>query len=129
MTIDEAPTLAESIASLAARVDRAVAERDTLRAEVDRLTAERGVERTKEWRALRAEVDRLRSLPVIPYCAECAHCVKGSARHRCEHPAAPLDDSGKAHAAGRRGPMGQCRTVEPDGEPPSWCPWRKVGGR
>jgi hypothetical protein len=56
---------------------------------------------------LRAEVDRLRSLPVIPTCGDCRHIWNaGAAGAECNH------------ERGNTGP------VESKKAPPTWCPQR-----
>jgi hypothetical protein len=79
--------------------------------------AEERAEPTIDWKEdavgeLIAEVDRLRSLPVIPTCGECRHLYRRG--RSCEHPNATTP--------------GEARHVDPSHEPPSWCPWRG-GGR
>lgn len=57
---------------------------------------------------LLAEIDKLRSLPVLRTCGGCRHIWgEGSAGHTC------------THERGNEGP------VSPRAAPPSWCPLRR----
>lgn len=77
--------------------------------------------------AAEAEVERLRSLPVIETCRMCAHCEVGPGRPAPRTPWLPGE---------RRRLVDFCnakdwrRTVtEADAAPPSWCPWRETWGQ
>lgn len=68
---------------------------------------------------LRAEVDRLRSLPVLPSCGDCSHLDGGMGGAWCTR--APRGTDCRVDHDPIPGPVGYGTP------PPSWCPWR--GGK
>ena len=131
MTLDEARDIAEP--GVFRRPDQLGTALVVALAEVDRLTADRlrwaqenaeiaeDVDRAREVNdKLAAEVSRLRALPVLKACGQCADFVLDSQRERdggwCEHQQQPDGHVDR-------------RASSASAAPPSWCPLRKDGSR
>lgn len=73
-----------------------------------------GLDATHDLHALRAEIGRLRALPVLRTCGECRWCepVSVPPSPSCQHPRTLA-----THSIGYM-------PVDVDAAPPSWCPQR-----